>query len=110
MATLQNKLTVKQKLWRDRLAQWEQSGLSQVAFCKKHQLVYGTFIYWRSHLRKLNTKSITQDPVTFFPITFKTEQEAQLVLQINEHYRIELRTGFNASLLTQVIQAVQQVA
>lgn len=110
MATHQNTLTIKQKLWRDRVAQWEQSGLSQVAFCQKHRLVYGTFVYWRSHLKKLNTKCVTQDPVTFFPITLKAEPEAALVLQINEHYRIELRTGFDASLLAQVIQTVQQVA
>jgi transposase len=110
MATLQKRLTVKQQLWLDRLAQWEKSGLSQVAFCKKHQLVYGTFVYWRSHLRKLNSNCHTSNPVTFFPVTFKAEQDTPLVLQINQHYRIELRTGFNARLLAQVIQAVQQIA
>ena len=54
MVTVQKRLTAKQQLWLDRVSAREKSGLSQAAFCKKHELTYGTFVYWRSHLKKLN--------------------------------------------------------
>ncbi len=109
MVTVQKRPTAKQQLWLERVSAWEKSGLSQAAFCKKHELTYGTFIYWRSHLKKLNADRSTLEPVTFFPVTVKADKEALLVLQVNKQYRIELRAGFDANLLVQVIQTVQQM-
>ncbi|MGB0713006.1 MAG: IS66 family insertion sequence element accessory protein TnpA, partial [Gammaproteobacteria bacterium] len=41
----------KRAQWRERLDQWRQSGLSQTAYCTRHDLKLATFRYWRQQLR-----------------------------------------------------------
>ncbi|MEJ2042134.1 MAG: hypothetical protein P8X89_02545 [Reinekea sp.] len=36
--------------WQQHITAWQQSNLSQAAFCKAHQLSYHQFIYWRQKL------------------------------------------------------------
>ncbi len=38
--------------WADRLAAWEQSGLSQAAFCRREGINGGTFAWWKRQLQK----------------------------------------------------------
>ncbi|MBT6457062.1 MAG: hypothetical protein HOK37_16165 [Gammaproteobacteria bacterium] len=99
-------LTLTQSKWSDRISAWETSGLSQSAFCKQHQLVYGTFVYWRSHLKKLNTDHAQSDSVSFLPITLTQEKKKSLLLRINNLHGIELQPGFDAELLRQVVKAI----
>jgi hypothetical protein len=44
--------TEQQARWQQQIADWQQSGLSQAAYCDTHDLVYHQFTYWR---RKLAT-------------------------------------------------------
>lgn len=99
-------LTQRQTLWSERIAEWEISGLSQSTFCQQHGLVYGTFIYWRSHLKKLNT-DVQQPAVSFLAVTYKPAKQSTLILKLNDQHSIELKSGFDPELLRQVIQAVQ---
>ncbi len=47
-------MTERASQWRRRLNQWERSGLSQAAFCRRHGLKAVTFGWWK---RKLGTAS-----------------------------------------------------
>ena len=40
--------------WKNHINQWQQSGLSQLAYCQEHNLVINTFGNWK---RKLNPAS-----------------------------------------------------
>ncbi|CAM2006035.1 IS66 family insertion sequence element accessory protein TnpA [Acanthopleuribacter pedis] len=40
----------KAAVWSQRIRQWEASGLTQVEFCRRHQLKIATFRYWRQRL------------------------------------------------------------
>lgn len=103
-----HQLTQTQILWSERIAEWETSGLSQSTFCKQHGLVYGTFIYWRSHLKKITDAE--QPAVSFLAVTCKPAKQSTLILKLNGQHNIELKSGFDSELLRQVVQAVQQVA
>ncbi len=96
--------------WSERIVNWEKSGLTQAAFCKQHQLVYGTFVYWRSHLKKLNAQVKPPEPVSFFPVTLKPEKKTTLTLRINDQHCIDLSSDFDPELLRQVVQIVQSIA
>ena len=37
----------KAELWEQRIREWEASGLSQVEYCRRHDLKFATFAYWR---------------------------------------------------------------
>jgi hypothetical protein len=99
-------LTGTQIQWSDRISAWETSGLSQSAFCKQHQLVYGTFVYWRSHLKKLKADYTPSDSVSFLPVTLTPEKTRSLLLRVNNLHSIELQPGFDPDLLRQVVQAI----
>lgn len=40
--------------WRDHVATWQASNLTQKAYCETHRLRYSTFGYWVRKLRTLN--------------------------------------------------------
>lgn len=42
----------KSSYWHDHFRSWENSGLSQAAYCRRHDLKYCLFHYWKRKLRK----------------------------------------------------------
>ena len=38
------------KYWQKQITIWQQSGLSCVQFCQRHDLIYNRFMYWRQKL------------------------------------------------------------
>jgi transposase-like protein len=65
----------KRSFWEHHLERWQQSGLSQRAYCRKHQLKPHQFYYWRRRIRKPQTQ------VSFLPVTLPadTPQQSHLV-------------------------------
>jgi hypothetical protein len=45
-------MTERAKYWADQLSAWEQSGLSQAAFCRERGLSSGSFAWWKRQLHK----------------------------------------------------------
>jgi len=109
MVQLQKSAEYKRKIWSERIASWKQSGLSQRAYCKQHQLVLGTFCYWRGRLKKQKACSPTGKP-RFLPVTLTQPKHAALILKINDRHSIEIKPGFDPELLSKVVRAVQQIA
>ena len=53
----------RRRFWKHHVEQWQISGLSQAAYCRKHQLNTHRFYYWRQRL------SASQERVSFLPVT-----------------------------------------
>jgi transposase-like protein len=61
----------KEQHWRRVLDDWQRSGLSVRAFCRRHRLAEPTFYAWRRTLQQgdgLGHASQAPDPVTFLPV------------------------------------------
>ena len=99
----------KNQLWTDRITSWQQSGLSQRAYCEQHQLVLGTFVYWRSRLKKLKAGDLADKP-SFLPVTIKQKNHDSLTLLINGRHRLEIGSDFDSDFLTRIVHAVQKTA
>ena len=65
----------KRSFWEHHLEQWRQSGLSQLAYCREHQLKPHRFYYWRRRFLK------PQADVSFLPVTLPADsiRQPQLV-------------------------------
>lgn len=46
----------KSDFWQQHIADWQSSGLSQAAYCDKHNLKLSTFTYWRGKQSKTRPK------------------------------------------------------
>jgi hypothetical protein len=55
--------------WHDHLKSWEKSGLSQAEYCRRHDLKYCHFHYWKRKLRAPSQASVQSVPETE-PINF----------------------------------------
>ena len=64
----------KRIFWEHHLGQWQQSGLSQLAYCRKHQLKPHRFYYWRRRILR------PQTDVSFLPVTLSADPARQLQL------------------------------
>ena len=92
--------------WFKRITDWQQSELSQKAYCERHHLGLASFQRWR---RLFMQEEVEKDPapVTFLPINLKETHRAALTIRIDERLCIEVPTGFDPNTLQQVIQVLQ---
>jgi hypothetical protein len=107
--TSRSTLTDNQSLWSDRIAAWKTSGLNQADFCQQNNITLSAFGYWRTRLKKLNQINNPSDEVHFLPVNIKLNTCSSLTLKINHQHSVEVSRGFDADLLTQIIQVVQRV-
>lgn len=57
----------RRSFWESHIVNWQQSGLSQLAYCRKHQLKPHRFYYWRRRIVK------PQPAVSFLPVTLPAD-------------------------------------
>ena len=55
-------LSAKRQIWRDRYEEYQQSGLTQAAYCREHNLPDKSLSYWvRKYRREEQAKSAHQE-------------------------------------------------
>jgi hypothetical protein len=104
-------LKLKRSYWKDHIDSWQDSGLSQAEYCRRHNLKHHQLVYWKKRFIKAET-SVSMVPLKFdelLDMPWQSDQAA-LCLVINDHFKIEIRSGFDAQLLRQLIFALQGLA
>ncbi len=101
-------LEQKRSYWRKHIDSWQQTGLTQAEYCRQHNLKHHQLVYWRKRFLK------TETDVSFVPLQLEDlldlparQKQAPLVLVINSQFKIEIRAGFDAQLLQQLIFALR---
>lgn len=88
--------------WQQYITAWQQSGLSQAAFCQSHQLSYHQFVYWR---QKLVPQSDQAQPATsrqLLPVHCRSEMNAPLSVILPNGLRIQGIDSHNLALVPQL--------
>ena len=86
----------KSELWQQHINLWRASGLSQVAFCKQHNLAMHNLQYWRKRLSS-SAESVAAKPKALIPITVTSSSPARL--RLGAQVMIELPTEALPDLL-----------
>ena len=101
-------LEQKRIFWKQHIDSWQETGLSQVEYCRRNNLKHHQLVYWKKRFLKTETN------VSFVPLKLEdlldipTQPDAaSLSLVLNNHFKIEIRAGFDALLLRQVIVALR---
>ncbi len=109
--TRAEQLEHKRTYWKQHIESWQETGLTQAEYCRRHNLKHYQLVYWKKRFLK------TETHVSFVP--FKLEDLldipaqpdcASLCLVINNHFKIEIRAGFDPQLLRQLIFALRGLA
>lgn len=73
----------KEDIWKQHIADWQESGLSQQAFCQQRHIKAHNLHYWRKRLA-----STVDKPKTLIPINIRHPVNARL--QLGSQVSIEL--------------------
>ena len=101
-------LEQKRSYWKHHIESWQQTGLTQTEYCRRHNLRHHQLVYWKKRFSK------AEAGVSFVPIKLddlldmpSQPDHAELCLVINNQFKIEVRQGFDALLLRQLIFALR---
>ena len=101
-------LEQKRSYWKQHIDSWQQTGLTQIEYCRQHNLKHHQLVYWKKRFLK------TETSVSFVPLKFEDlldipaqPDRASLSLVINNHFKVDIRAGFDAQLLRQLIFALR---
>ena len=110
MGTISRAEQLEQKriYWMQHIDSWQETGLSQAEYCRRHNLKDHQLTYWKKRFLKTETE-VSFVPLkleNFFDTPARTDQ-ASLCLIINNQFKIEIRAGFDAQLFRQLIYALR---
>ena len=101
-------LEQKRSYWKQHIDSWQETGLTQAEYCRRHNLKHHQLVYWKKRF------SHTETGVSFVPLKLENLLDtpappdcASLCLVINNHFKVEIRAGFDAQLLRQLIFALR---
>jgi hypothetical protein len=101
-------LEQKRSYWKQHIDSWQQTGLTQVEYCRQHNLKHHQLVYWKKRFLKTETN------VSFVALKLEDlleiparQDQSSLTLVINNQFKIEIRAGFDAQLLRQLIYALR---
>jgi len=104
-------LEQKRSYWKQHIDSWQQTGLTQAEYCRQHNLKHHQLVYWKKRFLKTDTN------VSFVPLKLEDlleiparPDQAALTLVINDQFKIEIRAGFDAQLLHQLIFALRRLS
>jgi hypothetical protein len=76
--------------WQPHIEAWEDSGKSQAAYCREHDLAKSRFNYWKHKLRPAEEfKPLSQSGSSFVPVRMSDDTLAGLKLQLPNGASIE---------------------
>jgi hypothetical protein len=97
-------LEQKRTYWKQHIDSWQETGLTQAEYCRQHNLKHHQLVYWKKRFIK------TETDVSFVPLKLEDlldmparADRAPLCLVIDDQFKIEIRAGFDAPLLRQLI-------
>jgi hypothetical protein len=105
-----NELNAEQKRrhWETHIESWQRSGLSQLAYCREHDLKPHQFTYWKKRIVSADG-AISFVPLHFsqnLPVAVKT---TTINVVTPNGYRFELGAGFDPALVKQLLAAIQSI-
>ena len=95
----------KQETWTSHVEAWKESGLSQIDYCRQHDLSRHRFTYWKCKLDKKH------EPVKFIPLSGNpvlSQNQTSISLALGE-YKIEIGDGFKPETLSTLIRTLRSM-
>jgi len=99
-------LAEKREFWKEQIKSWQESGLTQVEYCRKNNLIPHRFTYWKNRIVKPAEKSISLVQVNMNASSMHT---SPLRLVFGGQYHVEIDRGFDPVTLRQLVYTLKQL-
>jgi hypothetical protein len=104
-------LEQKRSYWKQHIDSWQETGLTQAEYWRRHNLKHHQLVYWKKRFLR------TETDVTFVPLKLDDllmdrppqPDRQSLCLEINNRFKVEIRAGFDTQLLRQLIFALREL-
>lgn len=104
----QDENRAKRRFWQAHIGAWKKSGLTQIEYCRPHQLRPNQFCYWK---KKISVG--IQDTVKFVPVALNSGNNAKaqpsddsgLTIRLGK-ISIKLSKDFSPSTLVKAVEAL----
>jgi hypothetical protein len=108
MATGKPRDESKERIWRQHIRDWQDSGLSVRGFCARRGLSQPSFYSWRRELQRRDSEK----PL-FVPIRLRTDQAPAVLAHALEVVlasgrTIRVTSGFDAATLQQLVAVLEE--
>jgi len=98
----------KRRFWQEHIEGWQESGLTQVEYCRQHNLIHPRFTYWKRRIVKPQETPVSLVQVNM--ANFHTHMgSSPLRLVTDNAYRIEIERGFDPVALQQLLYTLKQL-
>jgi len=98
----------KRAYWKQHLENWRSSGLTQLAYCRQHDLKVHQFTYWKKRFVQ------TEAGITFVPVNIRpadsmasVDSADSLRLIVDGDLQIEITADFDPRLLRRLIATLR---
>ena len=109
--TRAEQLERKRIYWKHHIDSWQETGLTQTEYCRRHNLKHHQLVYWKKRFLK------TETDVSFVPLKLEDlldkpnlAETNALNLVVDNNFKIEIRPGFDTQLLRQLIFVLRGLA
>jgi len=103
----QEENTEKRRYWKEHLDAWQISGLSQVEYCRQHDLSRFRFQYWKRRFEgSVSMPALIEVP--FASVMARKPYQA-LRLVVGDHYQIAVERDFDPMALRQLIGVLDRL-
>lgn len=103
-----NKHKQNRTLWKDRLKDFEDSGLSIKTWCDEKKLKEHQFYYWRNKFKAEQAPSKTLVPIDITQMTNQTNQDSRIKIQVGS-ISLEIQSGFNPTQLKEIMKVLMEL-
>lgn len=100
----------KQQFWKEHIAKWTATELSQVEYCRRNKISLKSFQYWkRKAKRNSGVPALVELRLPKSLPAPLLSSHPQLCLVVGRHYRIEIGKGFDSDDLERVVRLLERI-
>ena len=94
-----------EQFWTAHIDSWQDTDLTQRAYCQEHELQIHRFVYWKRKLSDANDQPL--EVQGFVQVSPMITTSSSLSVQLPNHVRIEGISSDNVYLVKQLVGALQ---
>lgn len=98
----------KKEFWDEQIRFWQESGLSQSEYCRRHGIRSSLWFYWRRRCRDTET-GLTLVPLKLPPINGKSHRTPMIRVITPNGFSIELDAETPLSVISHLIREVAAI-